>query len=214
MSRFELSTIREEYSGNGLLDNALVENPLIQFDAWLNEHLSHDKETPNSMVLSTVDEHGCPDSRIVLLKGLDNGNFVFYTNYYSAKGLQLKNNPHAALNFYWPELMRQVRVRGTVIRVDKKQADEYFYSRPVESQLSAIASPQSAEIANRDELQKAFNKAANDYTDKKIERPEYWGGYAVVPNEIEFWQGRESRLHDRIQYYREKDAWCHRRLAP
>ncbi|MDP3704722.1 MAG: pyridoxamine 5'-phosphate oxidase [Legionellaceae bacterium] len=215
MNRFDdLPSIRQEYGTLDLLESTLHKNPIDQFEDWFTQHLQAEKNTPNAMVLSTVDQHGSPDSRVVLLKELDNGAFVFYTNYYSVKGLQLDHNPHAALNFYWPELMRQVRVRGVVNRVSKQQADEYFYSRPIASQLSTIASPQSAEISSREELDNALAQALQDYADKKIIRPDHWGGYAVTPEEVEFWQGRDNRLHDRLQYYRKRDTWCCRRLAP
>jgi len=215
MSKLEdLHRIRQEYGTLELLEADLPENPISQFEDWFAQHLLIEKETPNSMVISTSDSNGYPDSRVVLLKELDKGAFVFYTNKYSAKGLQLANNPHVALNFYWPKLMRQVRVRGVAHQVGKQQADDYFHSRPTASQLSAIASPQSVEINSRDELDEAFTLTTAEYANKKIICPDSWAGYAVVPNEIEFWQGRDSRLHDRIQYYRNKDTWCHRRLAP
>lgn len=215
MSRFDdLPSIRQEYGVLDLLESSMHENPIEQFEDWFTQHLQAEKNTPNAMVLSTVDQHGSPDSRVVLLKELDNGAFVFYTNYYSVKGLQLDSNRRVALNFYWPELMRQVRVRGVVDRVSNQQADDYFYSRPIASQLSTIASPQSAEVNSREDLDYALTKVMQDYADKKIIRPDNWGGYAVTPDEVEFWQGRDNRLHDRIQYYRKKDTWCRRRLAP
>jgi len=209
-----LSNIREEYGALDLLEKDVALDPIKQFELWFQEHLDLVKNTPNSMVLSTVDSLGCPDSRVVLLKSLDKGRFVFYTNYYSAKGLQLENNPHAALNFYWAENMRQVRVRGVVIKVDEKQADEYFHSRPLPSQFSAIASPQSQEISSRDILFAKLEEVEKMYADKEVVRPKHWGGYALVPHEVEFWQGRDNRLHDRIKYYNKNDTWCFRRLAP
>lgn len=209
----DLSSIRENYGNQDLLEKDVASNPIVQFELWFEEHAQIVKNTPNAMVLSTVDEHGWPDSRVVLLKGLDKGQFVFYTNYYSAKGLQLADNPHAALNFYWPEMMRQVRVRGKVAKVSEKQADEYFHSRPVPSQFSTIASPQSQEIS-RENLFAKLDKVVKLYADKEIVRPKHWGGYALNPFEVEFWQGRDNRLHDRIKYYNKNDTWCFRRLAP
>lgn len=210
----DLSNIREEYGALDLLEKDLATDPIKQFETWFQEHAHLAKNTPNAMVLSTVDRDGCPDSRVVLLKSLDKGKFVFYTNYYSAKGLQLDSNPHAALNFYWAESMRQVRVRGMVIKVDEKQADEYFHSRPLPSQFSTIASPQSQEISSREFLFAKLDEVIKMYADKEIVRPKHWGGYALVPHEVEFWQGRDNRLHDRIQYYYENDIWRFRRLAP
>ncbi|OGV36623.1 MAG: pyridoxamine 5'-phosphate oxidase [Legionellales bacterium RIFCSPHIGHO2_12_FULL_35_11] len=210
----ELANIREEYGNDKLLEHDISLNPLRQFEIWLNDYAQSEPNTPNAMVLSTVDEHGFPDSRVVLLKGLDKDTFVFYTNYYSAKGLQLDFNPKAALNFYWPLQMRQVRIRGYIDKVSDKMADEYFHSRPVDSQLSAIASPQSREISGRDELCADFNKLKEQFTGKEIHRPEYWGGYQLTPIEVEFWQGRDNRLHDRIKYYYKNNTWSICRLAP
>ncbi len=210
----KLKNIREEYFGDALLETQLPSEPLSLFEQWFTTHLQQCHDTPNAMVLSTVDKHNRPDSRIVLLKNLDKGAFVFYTNYYSAKGLQLDDFPFAALNFYWPESKRQVRVRGKVQRTSQDDSDAYFASRPRESQLSAIASPQSTEVSSRVELEQALGDLIKGYTDKTIERPQCWGGFMVVPDEVEFWQGRENRLHDRIQYSRKKDTWHHRRLAP
>ena len=166
------------------------------------------------MVLSTVDEKSCPDSRVVLLKGLEEGNFIFYTNYQSAKSMQIQNNPYAALNFYWPQMARQVRIRGRVKKVSTKQSDEYFSSRPIKSQLSAIVSPQSQEIMDRASLEHALNDLIQQHGQELVVRPNHWGGYMVIPEEIEFWQGRDNRLHDRIQYCRQEGAWIRRRLAP
>lgn len=210
----DFKNIHEEYSGIPLLEENLPEDPLVQFETWFAEHLAVFSETSNAMVLSTIDPEGRPDSRVVLLKGLDKGAFVFYTNYYSAKGVQLDSHPLAALNFYWPDSKRQVRVRGTVKRTTKQDSNDYFSSRPKVSQLSSIASHQSQEVENRLELERALNELVRDYADKAVDRPPYWGGFMVFPDEIEFWQGRENRLHDRIQYSRNKDTWHRRRLAP
>lgn len=210
----DLSNIRQEYGSLELLEKDLAADPIIQFDNWFKEHCTVIADTPNAMVLSTVDSKGWPDSRIVLLKSLDKGQFVFYTSYLSAKGTQLASNPHAALNFYWPERMRQVRVRGIVNKLSSEQAEDYFYSRPLLSQFAAIASQQSHEISSRDFLFSKFDEVANTYKNKKPSKPKDWGGYALIPKEIEFWQGRDNRLHDRIQYYLKNNSWCFRRLAP
>ncbi|MDF1757464.1 MAG: pyridoxamine 5'-phosphate oxidase [Legionellaceae bacterium] len=215
MSRIDdIHSIRQEYGDLDLLEENMSSDPIQQFETWFAQHVQTEQDTPNSMVLSTVDEHGRPDSRVILLKGLDKGSFVFYTNYYSAKGSQLDFNPHAALNFFWPEAMRQVRIRGKVSRVDGEKSDEYFHTRPLASQLSAVASPQSKEISSRNKLYEDFNKVVEQYSDKQVNRPDSWGGYELTPNEIEFWQGRDNRLHDRIQYYYTNGTWSLRRLAP
>lgn len=210
----DLSTIRQEYGELGLLEKDLAPDPIMQFEEWFKQHAHIVKDTPNAMVLSTVDPQGWPDSRVVLLKGLDKGQFVFYTNYYSAKGLQLAANPQAALNFYWPEQMRQIRVRGNVVKVSEKQADDYFHSRPLLSQFSTIASNQSQKISSRDELFADLDKTVKMYAGKDAERPKGWGGYALNPQEVEFWQGRDNRLHDRIKYFYKNNTWCFHRLAP
>ncbi|CEG55898.1 pyridoxamine 5'-phosphate oxidase [Legionella fallonii] len=209
-----LADIRRDYGELSLNDDSISQDPIAQFKLWFEDVLKNEKNDPTAMVLSTADEQGRPDSRVVLLKGLNDGNFVFYTNYQSAKAMQINGNPHAALNFYWPEMARQVRVRGRVKKVDKEQSDQYFSSRPTKSQLSAIVSRQSQEIIDRTVLEKALNDLIQNQQQELVVRPNYWGGYMIVPDEIEFWQGRDNRLHDRIQYFRQKDEWIHRRLAP
>lgn len=209
-----LADIRREYGELSLNENTVQECPIIQFKLWFEEVLAAEKSDPTAMVLSTVDERGYPDSRVVLLKGLDEGSFVFYTNYQSTKSMQIRHTPYAALNFYWPQMARQVRIRGRVKRVPKAQSDAYFASRPVTSQLSAIASPQSREIADRSSLERALNKLIVEYGQEAIVRPSHWGGYRLTPDEMEFWQGRDNRLHDRIYYFKKKGQWSYCRLAP
>jgi pyridoxamine 5'-phosphate oxidase len=209
-----LADIRREYGELSLTETTVQECPITQFKRWFAEVLAAEKSDPTAMVLSTVDAKGHPDSRVVLLKGLNEGTFVFYTNYQSAKSLQISHNPYAALNFYWPQMARQVRIRGRVKRVSKTQSDSYFASRPVTSQLSAIASAQSRVIADRESLEHALNKLIANYGQETIPRPKHWGGYMLIPNEIEFWQGRDNRLHDRIYYYKKKGKWAYCRLAP
>ena len=209
-----LTGIRREYGDFSLSDENILELPLVQFKQWFSEVLKTEKNDPTAMLLSTVDEQGHPDSRVVLLKGLENGAFVFYTNYQSSKAIQINNNPHVALNFYWPSMVRQVRIRGQATRVSESQSDAYFSSRPKTSQLSAIISPQSSEISGRAELERALNERIAMHQQALVMRPKHWGGYRIIPDEYEFWQGRDNRLHDRIQYYRSEGTWMHRRLAP
>ncbi|MBL7480744.1 pyridoxamine 5'-phosphate oxidase [Legionella bononiensis] len=215
MSNFRsLADIRRDYGELSLSEESAQQDPIAQFKLWFEDVLQNEKNDPTAMVLATVDEKGCPDTRVVLLKGLEDGNFVFYTNYQSAKALQMNNNPYAALNFYWPQMARQVRVRGRVRTVSREQSDAYFSSRPVKSQFSAIVSPQSKEILNRAFLENALNELIQQHGQAPVLRPENWGGYMIIPDEIEFWQGRDNRLHDRIHYYRDGAHWMLRRLAP
>ncbi|HAT8178970.1 TPA: pyridoxamine 5'-phosphate oxidase [Legionella pneumophila] len=215
MSKFRsLADIRRDYGELQLSEESAQNDPISQFKLWFDDVLQNEKNDPTAMVLSTVDEKGYPDSRVVLLKGLENGNFIFYTNYQSAKAMQMQNNPYAALNFYWPQMARQVRVRGRVKKISSEQSDAYFSSRPLKSQFSAIVSPQSQEILDRASLEEALNQLIEQYGQKPIIRPDNWGGYMIIPDEIEFWQGRDNRLHDRIHYLRHGNEWIYRRLAP
>lgn len=209
-----LADIRREYGELHLSEAEALNDPFAQFKIWFEDVLKAELYDPTAMVLSTVDEHGFPDSRVVLLKGFEDGAFIFYTNYQSAKAIQIQEKPYAALNFYWPHMARQVRIRGRIKKTTNNQSDEYFASRPRASQLSAIASPQSHTIRDRTSLEQALNSLIEKQGQAPIMRPEYWGGYIVIPDEIEFWQGRDNRLHDRVQYYKDKGQWCHRRLAP
>ncbi len=210
-----LAAIRREYNGELIDENQLAADPVIQFQLWLSAALVDAQYDVTAMVCATVDASGFPDARIVLLKGIENGGFVFYTNYKSVKATQLEQQPYAALNFYWPNMARQVRIRGTIKRTTASQSDEYFYSRPLNSQINALISPQSQKISNREELEVLFEHALTDYADNhNLQRPEHWGGYVVMPYEMEFWQGCSNRLHDRIQYICINEVWQHQRLAP
>jgi pyridoxamine 5'-phosphate oxidase len=171
-------------------------------------------EEPNAMTLATSNKQGKPSARIVLLKGLSNEGFLFFTNYESRKGNELKENPYASLLFFWKELERQVRVEGTVTKSDDKKSDEYFQSRPALSKIGAWSSPQSKVIQSREDLEKNVIKYQQQFTKGVIPRPPHWGGYVLKPAIIEFWQGRPSRLHDRLQYSLDKDKWLIERLAP
>lgn len=205
-------SIRREYGSQDLNEAAMHENPIEQFNVWFAEAKQAEPHDPTAMVLSTVDAAGMPDSRVVLLKGLDGRGFVFYTHYSSVKGIQLAHSPHAALNFYWPHLARQVRVRGWIEKTSSDQSDEYFLSRPILSQCAAMAATQSREIPDRASLERAFH----DLLTLEISpaRPRDWGGYRLEPRTIEFWQGRDNRLHDRIVYRRIEQDWQIVRLAP
>lgn len=210
-----IADIRREYGELALDDATIPAEPLQLFNQWLEEVLKNEHSDPTAVVLSTVDENGFPDSRVVLLKGINEGNFIFYTNYHSKKAQQLHNKPYAALNFYWPDMARQVRIRGRVEQVEAKIADAYFASRPRLSQISAIASPQSKTIPNRDFLEAATQRILQEHQEQEIMRPDFWGGFKVCPVEIEFWQGRDNRLHDRIQYqFNNQQQWEFCRLAP
>jgi pyridoxamine 5'-phosphate oxidase len=208
-----LADIRREYGDLRLSEKDVQACPIAQFQLWFSDILQTETADPTAMVLSTVDDKAQPDSRIVLLKGIDSGAFIFYTNYTSVKSNQIQVNPAVALNFYWPSQARQVRVRGTVKPVSKEQSDDYFSSRPLASQWSALISPQSSEISSRAELERALEEL-REKNQQPIIRPDHWGGYRVTPHQMEFWQGRDNRLHDRIQYILKAETWTHRRLAP
>ena len=215
MNKLEtLAAIRRDYGKSAFDEHTIDPDPIAQFKIWFEETLKNEQYDPTAMVLSTVDPEGWPDSRVVLLKGLEKDKFLFYTNYESTKALQIQKNPKVALNFYWPTMSRQVRIRGVVKKINKEQSDEYFSSRPINSQYSAIISPQSREIPDRTFLEQAFKDLVQDNEPAQIMRPEYWGGYMVIPHEIEFWQGRDDRLHDRIHYYQNEGQWQYHRLAP
>lgn len=209
-----LADIRREYGELSLSESSVPDSPIAQFKLWFEDVLKSEKSDPTAMVLSSVDEKGYPDSRVVLLKALEEEAFIFFTNYQSTKAMQLQHTPYAALNFYWPQMARQVRIRGRIKRCPEERSDRYFASRPVKSQYSALASPQSKEIADRAILEQKLNELIRQHGQQPVVRPDYWGGYMVLPDEIEFWQGRDNRLHDRIHYYRQANQWWHRRLAP
>ena len=189
-------------------------SPILQFNRWMQDAFQSKTGEPNAMTLATVDKNGFPDARIVLLRNVTNKGFTFFTNYRSTKGRELLSKK-ACLNFYWQELSRQVRVVGTVIKLSAVESDRYFNSRPRENQLSAWASHQSEVVAGRDELEKKYLLMDKKFQNKKIPRPSYWGGYAVQPVSIEFWQGKQNRLHDRIIYIKQKNGkWKMERLSP
>ncbi|MGE0446441.1 MAG: pyridoxamine 5'-phosphate oxidase [Vicinamibacterales bacterium] len=209
-----LADIRRDYQGQPLDEQHADADPLRQFAVWMAQ--AREVETdPTAMTLATATTDGLPSARVVLLKGVDEGGFVFYTNYESRKGRELAENPRASLVFYWPSVNRQVRVVGRVERVSAEQSDAYFASRPADSRLAASVSPQSDPIAHREALNALFAQAQARHPGGDVPRPPFWGGCRVMPDEIEFWQGRESRLHDRLRYRRNADGtWTRDRLAP
>lgn len=206
--------IRKEYKQHSLTETDVAKNPIEQFTRWWQEAMETQIEDANAMTLCTVAADGKPKGRIVLLKDYDEKGFVFYTNYQSNKAADLFHHPFAALVFFWKELERQVRVNGTVTVVAELDSDEYFQSRPADSRLGAWASPQSKEIAGREVLENNLAQLELQFPDGNIPRPPHWGGYCILPESIEFWQGRPSRLHDRILYEREGSQWVIKRLAP
>jgi pyridoxamine 5'-phosphate oxidase len=198
----------------GLSEQDLSPSPFQQFSLWFEQALSAGICEPNAMTLATSTPDGVPSARIVLLKGFDERGFVFYTNYRSAKGIEMEANPHAALVFYWCELERQVRVAGSVERVSAEESDTYFHSRPAGSRLGAWASAQSSVVPSREFLEAEFQAFEQRFGQADIPRPEHWGGYRVVPHSVEFWQGRPSRLHDRLRYQLKEERWQVERLSP
>ena len=211
----KLADIRTDYMGEPLGIEDVAADPFDQFENWFLEAQKAEVIEVNAMNLATVGESGIPSSRIVLLKGFDKNGFVFYTNYQSSKGKDLEQNAFAALNFFWPELHRQICIRGNVEKVSGDASTEYFQSRPKASQIGAWSSPQSTVIKNRQILEDRERQLTEKYKDQDVlPRPEQWGGYNVKPFIIEFWQGRPSRLHDRIVYSLSEDKWAINRLAP
>jgi len=208
-----IADLRQEYMRAGLAEADAHADPLAQFERWFNEALAAQLPLANAMTLATAAAGGVPDARIVLLKGVDNGGFVFYTNYESRKGRQLAAQPQACLVFFWAPLERQVRIDGTVGKVSSKESDVYFLSRPVGARLSARASAQSSTVTGREVLENAVKEEKSKYGENPP-RPPLWGGYRVIPSRMEFWQGRENRLHDRLLYLRDGGGWKIERLAP
>lgn len=208
----DLANIRREYEGTPIDEKHLDADPLEMFSKWFNDALCADLLEPTAMMLSTVDEDRTPNCRVVLLKHYDENGFVFYTNYNSSKGREMANCSDVALTFYWDRFNRQIRVKGKVSRVESELSDRYFEQRPVGSRIAAVVSRQSERIGSREELEQEFSSFEHDDV---IARPDNWGGYRVLPQYFEFWQGQRSRLHDRIIYeLSEKDTWRIGRLAP
>ena len=210
-----VANFRNEYISNGINESELKDNPIDQFEVWLNEAVKNKLREPNAMFLATATPDGKPSGRVVLLKGFDERGFIFYTNYGSRKAIELDKNNATSLTFLWLEIYKQVRVEGTVQRISDKESDQYFNSRPRESQIGAWASDQSQPIANRNVLERKMEALEKQFEGKPIPRPENWGGFCVKPQQIEFWLGRANRLHDRILYQRSDDnIWTKQRLSP
>ena len=209
-----IADLRLNYTRQSLLEANIHPDPIQQFQTWFNQAVEANLLEPNAMTLATASPNGTPSARIVLLKGVDQRGFVFYTNYNSQKGQELAANPQAALVFLWGELERQVRVAGAVEKIADQETEAYFNSRPHSSQLGAWASDQSCVIPNREGLEQRLTDLTEQYQDQAVPRPLHWGGFRVIPQEIEFWQGRPSRLHDRLRYRLEADHWIVERLSP
>jgi pyridoxamine 5'-phosphate oxidase len=215
LSPSQLAALRQDYSQRGLRRADLDPDPIRQFNAWLHEATQCEILEPNAMILATVDAAGQPWTRTVLLKGCDARGFTFFTNYAGAKAQHLAANPRAAVTFWWGALERQVNVSGSVSQISREESERYFHSRPVASQLGAWASQQSEVIVDRAQLERQFEETRTKYGNAEIPLPPHWGGYCLAPASIEFWQGRRSRLHDRLRYSRESErAWRIDRLSP
>jgi pyridoxamine 5'-phosphate oxidase len=209
-----IADLRKDYQLASLSETDVAADPITQFDLWFKQALASDVKEANAMSLATVNDEGRPSSRIVLIKDFNERGFCWFTNYASSKGKELEAKPFAALLFHWISLERQVRIEGRVEKLTTEENDTYFYSRPLGSRQSALASHQSERVASRENLEKALNEVIAQYGDQPP-RPEHWGGYRLVPEKIEFWQGRSSRLHDRIVYTRQEDGtWEIGRLQP
>jgi pyridoxamine 5'-phosphate oxidase len=210
-----LSELRAEYTRSELSKTSVAPDPFKQFQRWLHEAIEAELPEPNAMILATVKPDGSPTARVMLLKGLDDQGFVFFTNYASDKGRQLAANPQAALIFLWLELERQVRVEGSVGKISPEESEAYFRTRPRSSQLGALVSQQSRVVENRQILDKRFEELSRQYANRAIPLPKHWGGYRLIPTLLEFWQGRQSRLHDRLRYRLQADGhWLLERLEP
>ena len=210
-----IADIRKEYKLQTLSEKDILKDPFAQFEKWWQEAIHAGIEEPNAMTLATASADGMPDARIVLLKGFDDRGFTFFTNYNSTKGMQLLENPRGALVFFWKELERQVRISGLVSLAPGRISDDYFNTRPEGSRIGAWASPQSEVIENREWLEENERKFQEEWTGREIPRPPHWGGYMLKPTRVEFWQGRPSRLHDRLLYsLQDNGSWKIERLAP
>lgn len=210
----KVAHIREEYDRFTLDIADLNPNPILQFEYWFDEAVQANAPEPHAFVVSTVGANGKPTGRVVLLRNATNYGFTFFTNYNSRKGQNIEANPYASATFFWQPLQRQVRIEGRIAKLSAEESDEYFNSRPRQSQIGAWASAQSAELESREALEQRYEQLVKEYEGKTIPRPPFWGGYSIMPTQIEFWQGRESRLHDRFLYTFENNNWTIKRLNP
>jgi pyridoxamine 5'-phosphate oxidase len=210
----DLAAMRRDYKTRSLSEADVLPDAVEQFRKWFHEAVEMDVPEANAMVLATATKEGKPSARVLLLKGVNEDGFIFYTNYESRKGRELIENPQASMVFLWHELERQIRIEGTVKKLSKQESELYFYSRPFQSQVSALISPQSKVIHGKKELEELHQKTMALHEGSKLPFPENWGGFILVPMALEFWQGRESRFHDRIQYTKTSDDWKIERLAP
>ena len=214
-SHKDLGQVRREYSLNRLDDSHLPSDPMLLFGAWMEQARQSDNPDPTAMTLSTVEKDGNPSSRIVLLKKMEEGRLVFFTNYRSRKAREMEDRSQVAAHFYWPELERQVKIAGRAAVLEDAESDLYFQSRPIESQLAAWASPQSNVVPDREFLEKEYRLYQEKFKGlKTLPRPAFWGGFAISPFRMEFWQGGKFRLHDRIEYALKEEKWSRVRLAP
>lgn len=214
LTKENIQNLRQEYRAAELAESDVDKNPISQFGKWFAAALDAQLYEPNVMTLATADLTGKPSARILLLKGFDENGFVFFTNYDSKKGKELEENPQASMMFFWPELERQVRIEGIVSKVGEEVSTAYFHSRPKGSQIGAASSPQSDIIKSRELLEDRVKELTAEFENKEVPRPAHWGGYLLQPTAIEFWQGRPSRLHDRINYTQVDGVWTIDRLAP
>jgi len=210
----DFAKLRRDYSKRSLDERDVDADPIKQLVAWLREAVDAGANEPNAMTLATCDPGGAPSARMVLLKAVDDRGLSFFTNYRSRKARELDANPRAALVFFWHELERQVRVEGSVIRTTDAESDDYFHKRPLDARIGAAASPQSEIVESRAVLEQQMNFIRQRHPAGDVPRPAHWGGYRITPTRLEFWQGRPSRLHDRIEYVHDNDRWLIRRLAP
>lgn len=215
MNELEIQQIRQEYSLHSLDESDVLNNPFSQFKSWFKEAIDSEVAEPNAMTLATVDSSNKPHTRIVLLKGFNEEGFTFFTNQASDKGNEIEANPNVSLCFFWIELQRQVRIDGVAVKVSRAESEDYFKTRPYKSQIGALASNQSEKVSSREYLDTKFKELSSEYPEgSEVPMPENWGGYKIIPSYFEFWQGRRSRLHDRIVYEFENENWVTKRLSP
>jgi len=210
----EIASLRENYTKGGIRDEDLPDRPVRMFARWLEEAIESEANEPNAMSLATVTLDGKPNVRVVLLKGIEKEAIHFFTNYTSRKGEELEKTPSAAVSFWWPELERQIRIRGSVKKLSSEENDSYFQSRPRESKIGAWVSKQSSPVEDRETLKTRVDKISKQFEFEEVPTPDFWGGYSIDIEEIEFWQGRPGRLHDRILYQKKGDTWKRNRLQP